>query len=175
VPTLKGPFCSKPIWQRKAYRNSQACRSCALLEGSSLFLHQHDRPTPFRYQTLYVSYQLYGSAVTAIKISILIFYRRIFSTAQFRKWIYGVGALVLAWLLANNLVFAFQCTPIRKAWELDSPGHCINHLTSVRVLQVFNVLLDVTVLALPVSAVLRLQLSTARKISVMAIFLLGGL
>lgn len=122
-----------------------------------------------------ISYQLYGLAMTAIKLSILLFYRRIFSTAQFRKWIYGVVALVLAWLLANNLVFAFHCAPVRQNWEFDLPGHCINPLTSVRVLQVFNVLLDATVLALPVSAVLRLQLSTPRKISVMAIFLLGGL
>lgn len=122
-----------------------------------------------------MAYQLYGVAITAIKISILLFYKRVFSTARFRKWINGVGALVLAWLLANNLVFAFQCTPVRKAWEVDLPGHCINPLTAIWVAQVFNVILDAIILALPVSAVLRLQLSTTKKISVMLLFLLGGL
>ena len=126
-------------------------------------------------QTFYISYQLYGSAITAIKISILLFYRRIFSTGQLRKWINVVGVFVLAWLLANNLVFAFQCTPVRKAWEIEIPGHCINPLRTIQVVQVFNVVLDAVILALPVSGVLRLQMSTSRKISVMAIFLLGGL
>lgn len=118
---------------------------------------------------------LYGTAVTAIKISILLFYKRVFSTARFRKWIEGVGVLVLAWMLANNFVFAFQCTPVRKAWEFDLPGHCIDPLTTMKILSVFNVILDAIILALPISAVLRLQLSTVKKISVMVIFLLGGL
>ena len=81
----------------------------------------------------------------------------------------------MAWLVANDLVFAFQCTPVRKAWQLEIPGHCINPLTTVRVVQIFNVILDVVILALPVSAVLHLHLSTARKFGVVAVFLLGGL
>ena len=126
-------------------------------------------------QTFYVSYQLYGSAITAIKISILLFYRRIFSLGQLRKWINIVGVFVLAWFLADNLVFAFQCTPVRKAWEILIPGHCINQLRTIQIVQTFNVVLDAIILALPVSGVLRLQMSTNRKISVMAMFLLGGL
>ena len=114
-------------------------------------------------------------AITAIKISVLLFYKRVFSTPQFRKWIIGIGVLVVAWLLANNLLFAFQCTPVRKAWELELPGHCVNSLTAVRAVQAFNAILDAVVLALPVSAVLHLQLPTAKKVGVMAVFLLGGL
>lgn len=82
---------------------------------------------------------------------------------------------VLVWLLVNNLVFAFQCTPVRKTWEFEIPGYCINPLRTIQVMQVFNVALDAVILALPVSGVLRLQMSTSRKISVMAMFLLGGL
>ena len=91
------------------------------------------------------------------------------------EWIYGIGALVIAWLVANELVFAFQCTPVRKAWEIEVPGHCTNPLATVRVIHIFNVLLDVVILALPRSAVLHLYLSTARKFGVVAVFLLGGL
>lgn len=42
-------------------------------------------------------------------------------------------------------------------------------------MQVPNVVLDGAILALPVGAVSRLQLSRKKKISVAAIFLLGGL
>lgn len=86
-----------------------------------------------------------------------------------------MGAFVLAWLLADNLVFAFQCTPVRKAWEIMIPGYCVNPLRTIQIVQAFNVALDAVILALPVSGVLRLQMSTGRKISVMGMFLLGGL
>ena len=114
-------------------------------------------------------------AVTAIKLSVLLFYRRVFSTPQFRKWIYGVGSLVISWLLINNLVAAFQCTPVQKLWKQKLPGHCINPLTFVQGMQVTNIILDAVILVLPISAVLRLQMSRVKKISVMGIFLLGGL
>lgn len=126
-------------------------------------------------QTFYVSYQLYGAAITAIKTSILLFYRRIFSIGHLRKWIVIVNVFVLMWFLADNLVFAFQCTPVRKAWDIEIPGHCINILVTIQVVQTFNVALDAVILTLPISGVLRLQMSTSRKISVMMMFLLGGL
>ena len=87
-----------------------------------------------------------------------------------------MGVLVIIWLLASNLVFAFQCTPVRRFWYGDDvPGHCINVLTAVQISQGCNAALDAVILALPVSGVLRLKMSKSRKISVMAIFLLGGL
>lgn len=127
------------------------------------------------WKTYYASFQLYGAAITAIKLSILFFYRRIFSTPQFRKWLYGVGALVVAWLLANNLSAALQCIPPQKFWRKDIHGHCFNFLTFVQALQISNIILDAVILALPVSAVLRLQMSRSKKLSVLAVFLMGGL
>lgn len=134
-----------------------------------------DQLTVGKKQTFYISYQLYGLAITAIKVSILLFYRRIFSIGRLRKWINIVGVLVLGWLFANNLVFAFQCTPVRKAWEIEIQGYCVNPLRTVEIIQVLNVVLDALVLALPVSGVLKLQMSTGRKISLIVTFLLGGL
>lgn len=80
------------------------------------------------------------------------------------------------WLLASNLVFAFQCKPIRRAWyREDIPGHCINTIKAAQIMQGCNAALDVIILALPVSGVLKLQMSKSRKAGVVAIFLLGGL
>ena len=126
-------------------------------------------------QTYYVSEQFYGVAITAIKVSILFFYKRVFSTSPFRRQIYAVGFLVLGWFVTNNTIFAFQCRPIRKAWDFELSGHCLNPLRVITIVQVFNVVLDGILLALPISAVLRLQMSTTRKLSVLAFFLLGGL
>jgi len=123
----------------------------------------------------YAGYQVYGVAVTLIKLSILLFYRRIFATQQFRQWTNIVGALVILWMLTNNFTAAFQCNPLRKAWEIETPGHCFNPLSYITGVHTTNLVLDIVILALPVSAVWRLQLSLAKKISVAGIFLLGGL
>lgn len=114
-------------------------------------------------------------AITLIKVSLLLFYRRIFSTAQFRLRTNIVGALVIAWLFINNFLAAFQCRPIRKAWLALTPGHCIEPLGLILGLQAGNTALDIIILALPVYAISKLQMSLAKKISVLAIFLLGGL
>ena len=82
---------------------------------------------------------------------------------------------MVAWLIANNLASLFQCRPIRKGWQIKASGHCIDHLPFFIGTQVPILALDVVILALPVSAVCRLQMSTLKKVSVGAIFLLGGL
>lgn len=55
------------------------------------------------------------------------------------------------------------------------PGHCIEPLGLIIGLQAGNIFLDVVILSLPVYAVSKLQMSLAKKISVLGIFLLGGL
>ncbi|KAL8937920.1 MAG: hypothetical protein Q9216_004182 [Gyalolechia sp. 2 TL-2023] len=123
----------------------------------------------------YAGYQTYGVAITLIKLSILLFYRRIFSTPQFRLRTNIVGALVIAWLFINNLMAAFQCRPIKKAWTPLMPGSCIEPLGLIIGLQAGNLSLDIVILSLPAYAVSKLQMSLAKKISVLAIFMLGGL
>ena len=82
---------------------------------------------------------------------------------------------MVAWLIANNVASLFQCQPLRRAWQKEVPGHCINYEIFFIGTEVPNLVLDVVVLALPLSAVFRLQMSTAKKVSVGGIFLLGGL
>lgn len=79
------------------------------------------------------------------------------------------------WFLVNNILGALQCIPVRKAWNPEIPGRCVGYLSFFIGMQVPNVLLDGAILTLPVGVVSRLQMSKKKKISVAAIFLLGGL
>ena len=126
-------------------------------------------------QSVYVTLQLFGLAITTIKISILLFYRRVFSTPRLQRWINCIGVFVVAWLFANNFTAIFLCSPVHKAWDQQQPGHCYSPYLFTKLIQGFNVILDVVILLLPVSAVLRLQLSRSRKLTTILIFLLGGL
>ncbi|MCJ1379674.1 hypothetical protein MMC17_002776 [Xylographa soralifera] len=126
------------------------------------------------FKCFYASYQLYGLAVTFIKVSVLLFYRRVFPLAHLRMRINIIGGFVIAWLLANNLLAALQCMQVQKAWRLELPGQCINSLAFVLAIQVPNVVLDMIVLALPMHVVYKLHLPRSKKIGLAGIFLLGG-
>lgn len=119
--------------------------------------------------------QFYGLSVTLVKISVLLFYRRVFDIARLRRQIYAIGFLVIAWLVVHNLICVFKCNPIQKFWDHDLPGHCLDTMSAIRGEQVFNIILDVVILALPVKAIMKLQLPMDRKLSAIALFLLGGL
>jgi len=129
----------------------------------------------FRCQTNYAGYQMYRVANTLIKIYSLLIYRRIFAKSQFRLHITIFGVLVVIWLLVANFVAATQCTPIRKAWLVAMFGHCLDPLNDILRLHSTNLALEIIILALPVHAVSRLQMITAKKISVACIFPLGAL
>lgn len=81
----------------------------------------------------------------------------------------------MIWFIIEQFLCAFQCTPVRKAWEFEIPGHCIDPLRLIIGVQSTNVALNIVIMALPISAVWHLQMSMSKKISVAGIFLLGGL
>lgn len=82
---------------------------------------------------------------------------------------------ILAWVLVKNLVGAFQCTPVKKAWLKKTPGHCINFIDLVIYAQACNIIFDIAILILPIREIYKLQLRPLKKVGVMAIFTVGSL
>ena len=125
-------------------------------------------------QSLFIFEQTFGAAICAVKLSVLLLYRRIFATPQFKRWTTILGSLTVLWLIIKNLVGAFQCTPVQKAWKKSLPGHCpINFINNVLGAQAFNVVLDIAILVLPITAIYRLHLPKYKKLGVMAVFAVG--
>jgi len=97
----------------------------------------------------------YTLTITMVKISILLLYRRIFCTLEFRRTTSVVGILCLAWFIISVSMVIFQCHPVEAAFDphLLFTDHCID-------LQAFywgtagaNVVLDVILWVLPVQMV----------------------
>ncbi|TVY13954.1 Satratoxin biosynthesis SC1 cluster protein 4 [Lachnellula arida] len=125
------------------------------------------------WQSLFIFEQTFGAAVCAVKFSVLLLYRRIFITRSFKISTTVIAILVTLWVIVKNLVGAFQCTPVRKAWIKSTPGHCINFIDLVLGAQAFNVVFDIVILILPMRAVYKLHLPLHKKLGVMAIFAVG--
>jgi len=120
---------------------------------------------------------LYGPLLTAIKISILLLYLRLFGIRRtFRIIVYVLEALVICWCISILFVSIFQSSPIKYLWTPDlTNAHHINFTAYLVGLAVPNVVMDFAILVLPLSIVWQLQISRKRKVALSAIFLVGTL
>ena len=122
---------------------------------------------------------LYGSGITAIKLSILLFYLRLFpketTSRRWRASLYTIAAVLIFYLTAGAPVTIFQCRPIAYAWIRKGKGSCNDQLAFLYFSQAYMIATDIIILCLPIPVVWRLQLRKGKKIGVLAIFLLGSL
>ena len=120
---------------------------------------------------------LYYICVTLIKVSILLFYYRIFGVGKtFKRTVYVALGVVVAWCIAIVLGSIFQCTPVQAAWIRPFPhSKCINNNGALLGVAISNVVIDCGILILPVPSIWNLNLSVRRKIALTAIFLIGAL
>jgi hypothetical protein len=109
---------------------------------------------------------LYFSVVTAIKISILLMYRRIFSVDYFR----------LESLLVGIIATIISCLPIDRLWMGPSVGgYCFDFNIFWMAMGAVELVVDILILLLPVNVILGLRMSKQQRVLLVGIFLLGGL
>ncbi|RHZ61788.1 putative integral membrane protein [Aspergillus thermomutatus] len=119
---------------------------------------------------------LYLSIIPLTKISILLFYLRVFPARSFRIMTYAVIGLNTCYLIVFVLISVFQCKPIKGAWlHWDGEGHysCNNINAQGWAAAAINMALDLIVMALPLRELYRLNLSLRKKLFVMSMFSLG--
>lgn len=125
-----------------------------------------------------IAYQvLYSICITLVKVSILLFYYRIFGVRKaFRKIIIGALVLVTCWCIAIVLLNILQCIPVQAAWIRPYPhSKCINNNTSLLGTAITNVVIDLGILILPIEPIWRLNLTLRKKLALTAIFCIGAL
>lgn len=115
-------------------------------------------------------------SITPAKISLLLFYVRIFCVRRFQILVYFVGSVVLAIGITVFFQTIFQCSPVSYGWGQGvGPGTCIDQITFYRYISPFNVLTGILILVLPLPLVWKLQAPRAQKVALTAVFVLGGL
>ena len=117
----------------------------------------------------------YLFAVSFVKISILLFYKSIFTSRPFRLAVNVVGLQVLLWTIAFLFASIFEAWPIASNWDLSQPTTTINEFAMYISQAIIELALDVITLALPWTVIWKLHMNTYRKLIVTGIFMLGGL
>ncbi|PQE04667.1 integral membrane Pth11-like protein [Rutstroemia sp. NJR-2017a BBW] len=116
---------------------------------------------------------LYFTVVTAIKISILLMYRRIFTVSLGRAYPVLMSAIIM-WWLSGTIATIVSCIPVNRLWVGPSTGgYCFNFNIFWMAMGVVEILVDSCILVLPVRIVLGLHMSNDHKVLVSGIFLLG--
>lgn len=137
-----------------------------------------DTPT----QMEYAIELTYCVAITTIKFSILLFYRRVFINQTTSKnfivaW-YVITVWCFLWGISTFFAAAFQCTPVSYGWTQftgKTKGKCLDFTALLLSTAIINICTDVAVLVLPMPLVWNLKIEKSQKFAVSGIFLLGSL
>lgn len=112
-----------------------------------------------------------------IKLSVLLFYRRIFITRTFRLYNGIVIVVILLWAIVFLCTEIFACGSHPTAqWSKHHPTvHCLNEPQMLLWFAITDVIGDIAVLTMPYGSIRNLQLDKRRKAGLAGIFLLGTL
>lgn len=124
----------------------------------------------------YAVQQLYIMIQVFAKISILLFFSRIFPA----KWFQLTVRYFIMFLLLHGLIFLlviiFQCTPVSSVWDRSNPNRTCLNVTAIGYAgAVFSIVEDLVILVLPIPELVKLQLNIRKKIALGFMFSLGSL
>jgi hypothetical protein len=129
-------------------------------------------------QIFYFTELLYLAAVGLTKISILLFYLRIFPDWKLRRAIYAMIGTCALYSVVFVTVTALQCIPVSMAWKKwdgEHHGKCLDLNADGWASASLNIILDLIVIALPMKQLTGLNMGWQRKLGVIVMFLGGGL
>ncbi|KAI0137049.1 CFEM domain-containing protein [Xylariales sp. AK1849] len=119
---------------------------------------------------------LYIAALAFTKVSILLFYLKVFPKRSFRICAYVLIALNICYAVGYVLVLIFQCSPIDGAW-LSWDGEYSSQCISINVLgwsaAAINIALDLATIILPLPELFQLSMSWKRKVQILLMFAVG--
>jgi len=120
------------------------------------------------------SQYFYKCSINLTKASILLLYLRLFVQKPFRIICWVLMGFVGAFGVSTLGASIFQCMPITRSWNKAIKGNCINTTEFWYANAAFSILGDIIILVLPMPVIYQLRLRLNQKISLMAVFALGG-
>ncbi|KAK1975181.1 integral membrane protein [Colletotrichum cereale] len=126
-------------------------------------------------QLFYVVQMLYILIQVFAKISILLFFSRIFPARWFQLTVRYFIVILLLHGLAYVIVTAFQCTPILAIWDRSNPNRTCLNVTAIWYSgATFSLLEEIVILFLPIPELVKLQINIRKKMALSFMFSLGS-
>jgi hypothetical protein len=126
---------------------------------------------------LWISEFCYSWSIYASKLSVLLFYRRIFQLLPVYWAILVLMGSCSVWILLRTFMTVFRCWPVDFFWDksIDDGTCVIDAAVYYFATDLTHTLLDCLILALPIFEVLKMKLPFGQKIAVAGLFSFGFL
>ncbi|KAI9053341.1 hypothetical protein LZ554_002301 [Drepanopeziza brunnea f. sp. 'monogermtubi'] len=124
-------------------------------------------------KVLYVFGILYIIIQGLIKVSILLFYIRVFPDPWIKALTWGFIAFQIFHGVGFLLATVFQCTPVSLLWDHRLEGHCIRFDSLTFPIAVFSIVENISILSLPVPCLWQLNIGRGKKICLLGVFGMG--
>ncbi|KAF3198303.1 hypothetical protein TWF192_005361 [Orbilia oligospora] len=120
------------------------------------------------------AYQLiYPIVLCIIKLSILSFYKGISPQKPYQIAIWSTIGLVLAYTIAIEFVYMFECPKPSMSWSVTFPTGCMNLSVLYYTSASINILTDILILCLPIPVLMTIQIQKRKRIALVGIFFIG--
>lgn len=118
---------------------------------------------------------IWVTSVTFIRASLLFLYIRLFPIRIFRRICYSVLVANLVFFMSTVLADCLICRPISYRWDrvIGGTGYCGHEKPLDLYVGIFNLLLDVTAVVLPMPVLWGLKMDIGNKLRLTGMFGLG--
>ena len=155
--------------------NLVAVREAGAAQHLAYVIQHHPAQTGAFAKCLFALEWLYLASCSLPKISILVFYLRIFTKRHTRLTCYFLIVFVCASWVAYLIAAHLQCMPLAYLWNKSiHGGHCFNLQASYKSSSVPNIVTDAVMIFLPIPTVIALQVALIKKIGLIFVFLVGS-
>ena len=124
-------------------------------------------------QTIVVATYLWPTATWFIKTSIMLMYIEIFEKKLFRVMSWVLVGVTSAFCLGLIIAQSALCRPFAKNWDKTLDGTCGDSVKTQFATAIFNLILDLSIAALPLPILWRLQMNFRKKVVVTFLLTLG--
>ncbi|KAL6229391.1 hypothetical protein BDW75DRAFT_249807 [Aspergillus navahoensis] len=117
---------------------------------------------------------MYCAGTGFLKVSVLLFYMRIFPSRNFHIAIWVLVFTAASYNVASVLANVFSCNPIAKSWDVSiTHGSCMNRPVFYFANAALSISTDFATVLVPVPWLRRLQMPLRQKIAVGCILAMG--
>ncbi|RDW84256.1 hypothetical protein BP6252_01846 [Coleophoma cylindrospora] len=126
----------------------------------------------------YISELFYIVTITLTKLSLLLFFRRIFPSQTFNILVWVMFGFVICSNFSLLMALTFQCLPFHGNWTnwmyKVAPVKCINSYAAIFVAAAMSITHDLIILALPLPVLWQLHLPWQKKANLLIMFSVGS-
>ncbi|KAH8784505.1 hypothetical protein F5882DRAFT_497558 [Hyaloscypha sp. PMI_1271] len=125
----------------------------------------------------YIAENAYVISITLTKISVLFLYLRLFEhSPSFRYTAYGTIFFIALITVVLSSLTIFACEPVSFFWNRDiRGGRCLDIKAVAYAISAVGIVQDLVIVALPLPVLVKLQMSTRKKIGIGFMLILGGM